>query len=110
MDNALLTQKTMEQEAKIAHQQADIEEIFRQQKKQDAKIEENSKMLTVIHELVVTMTEVKCGVQDLNERVEIIENDKRTKAHAVWQIIISAVIGGGLTLLITQLATKAFGG
>lgn len=105
-----LTEKTMNQEAQIAKNAADISTIFHQLDNHNERIVENSKTINAIHDLALSVRELTGKVDDVDKRVKSIEEEKKQRTHAIWQIIVSAVIGGGLTLLVTQLVTGVLGG
>ncbi|MBR5298537.1 MAG: hypothetical protein IKU29_11830 [Parabacteroides sp.] len=89
-----LTQKTIEHEAKLAAYGEDLKTLFAQQ--QDIRILTES-----TKDLAISVRDVATKINDMDDRLEVIEQDKRQKGFAIWQIIVSAILGGALTYLVT---------
>lgn len=98
-----LEQRTIDQEAQIAKNTASIQNIYHQLDNHNARIVENSKTINAIHDLALSVRELSGKVEDVDCRLGQLEHDKRQKHHALWQIIMSAVIGGALTFAVTKI-------
>lgn len=55
------------------------------------------------HDIKGEIGNVKGELTHVGDRLGVIENDKRQKNLAVWQVFVSALLGGGLTLLVTKM-------
>ena len=96
MDLHELTSRVIEHGEKISAHDEEIKTLFNQQKNIE-------KLATTTQELALSMKELTahmCGVED---RLEIIEGEKRQKGFAIWQIVVSAIVGGAVTYLATSL-------
>ena len=96
MDLHELTSRVIEHGEKISAHDEEIKTLFNQQKNIE-------KLATTTQELALSMKELTahmCGVED---RLEVIEGEKRQKGFAVWQIVVSAIVGGVATYLATYL-------
>lgn len=96
MTNEQLTQISIEQAERISHIEADVKTLF-------TELKAYHEIVEGIHELALSVQKLSDRIENMDVRLGAIENDKRTKAHAIWQIVVSAVLGGGLTLLVTTL-------
>ena len=100
MDTGKLTGIVMEHEAKLSAHGEELKTLFSQQK--DIKALAKS-----TQELALSVRDLAGRVNDVDGRLEIIEQDKRHKGSIVWQTIVSALLGGALTYIIT-LALRGF--
>lgn len=89
-----LTQKMIEHEARLAGHDEELKTLFRQQK-------EMRELVESVHELALSVQELTGKVKDVDGRLEVIETDRRQKGHAIWQIVVSALLGGAITYLVT---------
>lgn len=94
MDVHELTKKAFEQGELLARHESDIKTLFNNQKDIKALAESTQELALSVKELAGRMSEV-------DERLELIENEKRQKNYAVWQIVMSALIGGMATYIVT---------
>ena len=87
MDTSHLTEKVLEHEAMLAAHTQELKTLFNQQKNIE-QLTENTRMLAEsVRELTVKMN-------DVSERVQVIEEEGRQRRFAVWQIVMTAVLGG----------------
>ena len=96
MDLKEITNRVFEHGEIISAHEQEIKTLFNQQKNIE-------KLATTTQELALSMKELTahmCGVED---RLEIIEGEKRQKGFAIWQIVVSAIVGGAATYLVTSL-------
>lgn len=96
MDIKQLTEKTVEHEARLAAHDEELKTLFNQQRNIE-------KLADSTRELAQSVKELAVRVDGVDERLEVIEQDKRHKGNVVWQIIVSALLGGALTYLVTQI-------
>lgn len=54
------------------------------------------------HSLALSVEKLTQKVVALEEDIEIMSEEKRNKGFAVWQIIMSAIIGGAATFVLTH--------
>ena len=94
MDAHQLTTKVMEHEAALAAHKEELKTLFTQQKN----IESIAKST---QEIAESVRELTLRVNELDEQLDILDTDKRNRGFAIWQALISALIGGGITYLIT---------
>lgn len=94
MDTHELTAKVFQYEKTLAEHQEKIHTLFNQQKNIE-------KLASSTQELALSVKELAGRVNDVDDRLELIESEKRQKGYALWQIVISALIGGVITYVIT---------
>lgn len=110
MTTEQLTAKTMEQAEDIAKNKADICELFNRVESLECASKEHGRIVESIHELALTMRdvkgevkEVKTKVVDVDERVEEIEKDKKDNAKTVVKTVLTIIASVAATLLATWL-------
>ncbi len=87
METGQLTGKVLEHEAMLAAHTQELKTLFHQQKNIE-QLAENTKVLAEsVRELTVRMN-------DVSERVQTMEEDGRQRRFAVWQMVMTAVLGG----------------
>ncbi len=96
MDIKELTTKTHEISVEVARHNEQIKTLFSTQA--EIKVIAES-----THELAQAVKELSVRLRSVENNIEIIENEKRQKGFAVWQIIVSAVLGGTLTYVVSTL-------
>ena len=96
MDMRQLTDKAMEHEARLAAHEEEIKMLFNQQKNIE-------KLADSTHELAKSVERLTENVNEVDQRLHTIESTARKRGVAIWQAVVSAVIGGGITYLITQI-------
>ena len=96
MDTHELTAKVFQYEKTLAEHQEKIHTLFNQQRNIE-------KLATSTQELALSVKELAGRVNDVDDRLEIIESERRQKGYAVWQIIMSAVVGGAATFIVTSI-------
>lgn len=96
MDLKDLTVKVVEQGERIAAHEEEIKTLFNQQKN----IEQ---LADSTYELAMSVKELNYKVSNVDDRVAEMENEKRQKHFALWQIIMSALLGGMITYCVTLL-------
>lgn len=94
MDIHELTDRVVKHGEKIAAHDEEIKTLFNQQKNIEKLAQTTQELALSVKNLTAHM----CGVED---RLEIIESEKRQKGFAVWQIVLSAIVGGVVTYLAT---------
>ena len=96
MDMSEITTRVIEHGQTLAAHEEELKTLFNRQR-------DIEKLANTTQELALSMKELTahmCGVED---RLEIIEGEKRKKGFAVWQAVVSAFIGGVITFIITSL-------
>lgn len=96
MDLKDLTVKVVEQGERIAAHEEEIKTLFNQQKN----IEQ---LADSTYELAMSVKELNYKVSNVDDRVVEMENEKRQKHFALWQIVMSALLGGMITYCVTLL-------
>ena len=96
MDTHELTVKVFQYEKTLAEHQEKIHTLFNQQKNIE-------KLASSTQELALSVKELAGRVNDVDDRLEIIESDKRQKGYALWQVIVSATLSGLATFIVTNL-------
>lgn len=96
MDIHELTDRVVKHGEKIAAHDEEIKTLFNQQKNIEKLAQTTQELALSVKELTAHM----CGVED---RLETIEKEKKQKSLAVWQAVISAIVGGAVTYLVTSL-------
>lgn len=96
MDIHELTSRVVEHGEKISAHEEEIKTLFNQQKNIERLANTTQELALSVKDLTAHM----CGVED---RLEIIESEKKQKSLAVWQAAVSAVVGGVAMYLVTSL-------
>lgn len=96
MDIHELTDRVVKHGEKIVAHDEEIKTLFNQQKNIERLANTTQELALSVKDLTAHM----CGVED---RLETIENEKKQKSLAMWQAVVSAVIGGVITFIITSL-------
>ncbi len=104
MENPELTREMIEVKAAIAEIHAQIENIKERQFKIDDLAEAIHKTIGEIK----IMNQTICGIdkrlvtmeQDSHDRAAMFEEESRKRKFAVWQALISALIGGAVSYFI----------
>ena len=89
-----LTEKTMQHEAKLAAHDEELKTLFQRQG-------ELQTLAKSTQDLAISVRDLAGKLNDVDERLETIEDDKKKKGFAIWQIAVSAILGGALTYLVT---------
>ena len=96
MDIHELTSRVVGHGEKIVAHEEEIKTLFNQQKNIEKLAQTTQELALSVKDLTAHM----CGVED---RLEIIESEKKQKSLAVWQAVVSAIVGGVITFVITNL-------
>ena len=96
MDVHELTSRLIEHGEKLASHEEELKTLFNQQKNIE-------NLAASSYELAQSVKELTVKVNDVDGRLEAIESEKRNKSFAVWQIVMSALIGGAITYCVTLL-------
>lgn len=96
MDNPTLTKHVVEHGEMLARHDSDIQTLFRQQ-------DSIEKLTDSTHKLAISVGKLTDKVAAVDERLDNIEGEKRQKGFAIWQIVMSAVLGGAVTYLVTMI-------
>lgn len=96
MDIHELTSRVVEHGEKISAHEEEIKTLFNQQRNIERLANTTQELALSVKDLTAHM----CGVED---RLETIESEKQQKGFAAWQAVISALVGSGITYIITSL-------
>lgn len=96
MNTEQLTEKILNHESRLSKHTEDIKTLFEQQKAINDLAKSTQSMATNL----ATLTE---QVKSMNDRVSSFEEEKAKKGFAIWQIVISAALGGVITYVMTNL-------
>lgn len=96
MDIHELTSRVIAHGEKLVAHEEEIKTLFNQQKNIES-------LAASSYELAQSVKELTIKVNNVDERLEVIEGEKRNKGFAIWQIAMSAIIGGAITYCITLL-------
>ena len=96
MNTEQLTEKILNHESRLSKHTEDIKTLFEQQKAINDLAKSTQSMATNL----ATLTE---QVKSMNDRVSTFEEEKAKKGFAIWQIVISAALGGVITYVMTNL-------
>ena len=96
MDNHELTERVFLIGERISAHDQEIKTLFNQQKNIE-------KLAESTHELAQSVKELTVRINTVDDRLELIENEKKQKNFAIWQIVMSAVIGGVATYIISNI-------
>lgn len=55
------------------------------------------------HSLAVSVEKLTARICNVEDDLQVINNDKRQKSYAIWQIVVSAIIGGAATFILTHI-------
>ena len=94
MTSDAVVEKILDHESRISKHTEDIKTLFEQQKTIRDLANSTQDMATN----VAALTE---QIKSLNSRVVAFEEDKGKKNFAVWQIIVSALLGGTITYIVS---------
>lgn len=93
MDTEKLTQHVIDHGKLLAKHDSDIKTLYQQQRNIE-------KLTESTHSLALSVEKLTGRVSDVNKRLDSVESEKRQKGFAIWQIVVSAVLGGALTYLV----------
>ena len=96
MDIHEITTRVFEHGEMLSAHEQEIKTLFKQQKNIEALTESTQN-------LAISVKEIAIQQKDISDRVADIESEKRQKGFAIWQIVVSAVVGGAVTYLVTAL-------
>lgn len=91
-----VTDKIMEHEGKIAKVESDIKTLFNQQKSIE-------KLVDTTQSLAISVEKLASKVNDVDDRLDCIENSEKQKNFEVWRAIVPTAIVGIVSFLIARL-------
>lgn len=80
----------------LARHDEQIKTLFSQQ-------EDIKQLVESTHSLAMSVKELTQRVSSVEDSLEALDEEKKQKGFAVWQILMSAVIGGVATYLLTHI-------
>lgn len=96
MDIHEITTRIFEHAEILSAHEQEIKTLFKQQKNIEALTESTQN-------LAISVKEIAIQQKDISDRVADIEEEKRQKGFAIWQIVVSAIAGGAVTYLVTSM-------
>lgn len=96
MNNEQLTEKIFSHEKSIGRLEEDVTNIYKRQ----AEIKDLAKST---QELALAVQQLASKVSDVDDRISVVEDSQRAKSAAVWQIVMSCVISGIGTYVVSTL-------
>jgi uncharacterized protein YoxC len=96
MTTEQLTEKVFAHEKSIGKLEEDVTNIYKRQ----AEIKDLAKST---QELALAVQQLATKVNDVDDRISMVEGTQRTKSAAIWQIVMSVIISGIGTYLISNL-------
>lgn len=103
MDNTQLTDRVVDLEKITSRHSAEIKTLFATQKSIE-------KLTDSTHSLAVSVEKLTNKVSDVDERLDCIEGEKKQKGFAMWQIVVSTILGTGLGALVSMAIARMMGG
>lgn len=86
----------MEVRERVARIENAIDALSRQQNAIDI-------LATSVQDLALSLKEVTCQTTVITDRIDCIENDKRSKRFFIWSIIVSGILGAIITKVLTDI-------
>jgi hypothetical protein len=96
METDKVTDKIMEHEGKIAKVESDIKTLFNQQKSIE-------KLVDTTQSLAISVEKLASKVNDVDDRLDCIENGEKQKSFEVWRAIVPTAIVGVASFVIARL-------
>lgn len=96
MTNEQLTEKVFDHEKSIGKLEEDVTNIYKKQ----AEIKELAKST---QDLALAVQKLASKVSDVDDRISVVEGAQRAKSAAVWQIVMSCIISGIGTYVISTI-------
>ena len=90
-----LEERVQENGEHLARHDEQIKTLFSQQ-------EDIKKLAESTHSLAISVEKLTARICNVEDDLQLINNDKRQKSYAIWQIVVSAVIGGAATFIVTH--------
>lgn len=90
-----LEERVQENGEHLARHDEQIKTLFSQQ-------ENINKLAESTHSLAISVEKLTARICNVEDDLQLINNDKRQKSYAIWQIVVSAVIGGAATFIMTH--------
>lgn len=91
-----LEERVQENGEHLARHDEQIKSLFKQQ-------EDIKKLVESTHTLALSVEKLTTRIGNIEDDIQVLTTEKRQKSYAIWQIIMSAVIGGAATFLVTQI-------
>jgi len=102
MDNERMAERVVDLEKVTTRHSAEIKTLFANQKTIE-------RLTDSTHSLAVSVERLTNKVTDVDERLDRIEGEKRRKNYALWQMVVSAVVGTGLGALVSMAVARLLG-
>ena len=90
-----IEERVQENGEHLARHDEQIKTLFAQQ-------EQIEKLAESTHALAISVEKLTTRVCSIEDDINILDQEKRQKNFAVWQIIMSAVLGGVATYILTR--------
>lgn len=91
-----LEERVQDNGERLARHTEQIKTLFAQQ-------EQIEKLAESTHALALSIEKLTNRVCSVEDNLDLINNEKRQKSFAVWQIVVSAIIGGAATFILTHI-------
>lgn len=104
METNRITEKLIEHSERLSAQDSAISAISETLGDIKKRSEEHGAIVNSIHELALSVRELTGKVADVDGRLAAVEHDRREKSHSLWQIILSAALGGLATYIFSLIA------
>ena len=91
-----LEERVQDNGERLARHTEQIKTLFAQQ-------EQIEKLAESTHALALSIEKLTNRVCSVEDDLDIINSEKRQKSFAVWQIVVSAIIGGAATFILTHI-------
>ena len=96
MNQENVVEKLLDHESRISKHTEDIKNLFEQQK-------DIRKLADATQEMAKNMAALTEQMKSMDGRMMAFEEDKGKKGFAIWQIVMSALVGGVVTYIVTNL-------
>lgn len=96
METRQITEKILEHGERLSEHDSDIRTLFNQQKNIQA-------LAKSTQELALSVRELTGKVNNVDERLEVIEQDKRQKGFEIWKAVIPTIIVGVASFVVARL-------
>jgi len=65
--------------------------------------EDIKKLAESTHALAISVEKLTSRICTVEDDLQLINADKRQKTYAIWQVVVSAIIGGAATFILTHI-------
>lgn len=91
-----IEERVQENGEHLARHDEQIKTLFSQQ-------EDIKKLAESTHALALSVEKLTARICTVEDDLQILNADKRQKTYAIWQIVVSAIIGGAATFILTHI-------